>query len=107
MATYDFVFSYHTIEHTAHPLRALQELARILRENGTIVLVVPHKDETFDHRRPVTPLAHLIEDHEREVGSSGRKLRGVRGALGEKRREQVPYHYDFDTELTLEDVGPR
>jgi len=49
-------------------LRALEELARILKENRTIVLVVPHKDETFDHGRPVTLLDHQIEDHEREVG---------------------------------------
>jgi SAM-dependent methyltransferase len=63
--TYDFILSSHTLEHTANPLRALQEWLRVLKEHGLLVLVLPHKDGTFDHRRPVTPLAHLIEDFER------------------------------------------
>jgi SAM-dependent methyltransferase len=62
--SYDFVLSSHTIEHTANPLRALQEWRRVLKPQGTLVLVVPDKNWTFDHRRPVTPLAHLIADYE-------------------------------------------
>lgn len=60
--TYDFVISCHALEHTANPLRALKECVRTLKDNGAIVLVLPHKAETFDHRRPVTALRHLIED---------------------------------------------
>jgi SAM-dependent methyltransferase len=63
--TYDFVLSSHTLEHTANPLRALQEWLRVLKAHGLLVLVLPHKDGTFDHRRPVTPLEHIIEDFER------------------------------------------
>ena len=62
--SYDFVLSSHTIEHTANPLRALREWRRILKPEGILVLVVPDKNWTFDHRRPVTPLAHLLEDYE-------------------------------------------
>jgi SAM-dependent methyltransferase len=64
-STYDFVVSSHTLEHIANPLRALQEWLRVLKEHGFLVLIVPHKDGTFDHRRPVTPLEHLVEDLER------------------------------------------
>ncbi len=60
--TYDVVLSSHTIEHSANPLRALREWLRVLKDDGALVLVVPHKDGTFDHRRPLTTLAHLIED---------------------------------------------
>jgi SAM-dependent methyltransferase len=63
--TYDFVLSSHTLEHTANPLRVLQEWLRVLKAHGLLVLVLPHKDGTFDHRRPVTPLEHLVEDFER------------------------------------------
>lgn len=59
---YDFVLSSHTIEHTANPLRALREWVRVLRRDGVVVLLVPHRDHTFDHRRPVTALQHLIDD---------------------------------------------
>jgi SAM-dependent methyltransferase len=65
---YDFVLSSHTLEHTADPLRALQGWKGLLRPGGTLVLIVPHRDGTFDHLRPVTTLAHLIQDHERRMG---------------------------------------
>jgi hypothetical protein len=29
-----------------------------------LVLVVPHRDRTFDRDRPLTPLAELVERHE-------------------------------------------
>lgn len=60
---YDFVLSSHTLEHTANPLLALAEWKRVLRPGGTLILIVPHKDGTFDHRRPVTQLTHLQEDY--------------------------------------------
>lgn len=62
--SYDFVLSSHTIEHTANPLRALVEWRRVLKPNGILLLVVPDKHFTFDHRRPVTPLDHLLRDYE-------------------------------------------
>jgi len=66
-AKYDFVLSSHCIEHLANPLRGLEEWVRILRENGVLVLVIPHKDGTFDLRRPVTSLSHLIDDYESQM----------------------------------------
>jgi SAM-dependent methyltransferase len=63
--SYDFVLSSHTLEHIANPLGALSEWMRTLKDGGALILIVPHKDGTFDHRRPVTKLSHLIEDYER------------------------------------------
>lgn len=65
--TVDFVLSSHNIEHIANPIKALKEWLRILKDNGLIVLVVPHKEGTFDHLRPETSLNHLIEDFENEM----------------------------------------
>jgi SAM-dependent methyltransferase len=62
--SYGFVLSSHTLEHTANPLAALYEWMRILEAQGVLVLIVPHKEGTFDHRRPVTTLGHLVEDWE-------------------------------------------
>ncbi len=68
--SYDFMLSSHCIEHIANPLKALLEWIRILRTDGLLVLVVPHKDGTFDHRRPVTLLKHLIQDYEIQTNES-------------------------------------
>jgi len=64
---YDFVLSSHMLEHSANPLRALDEWRRVLKPGGTLVLVVPARDGAFDHRRPITTLAHLIEDFDKNM----------------------------------------
>ena len=65
--SYDFLLSSHSLEHLANPLKALTEWMRVLAPHGTLVLIVPHKDGTFDHRRPVTTLEHLRADLERQT----------------------------------------
>ena len=65
---YDCVVASHCLEHLANPLLALSEWRRVLRENGILLLILPHKDGTFDWRRPVTPLSHMIGDYENDVG---------------------------------------
>lgn len=59
---YDFVLSSHMLEHTANPILALSEWKRLLTDNGILVLLLPNRYDTFDHRRPVTSMAHLIAD---------------------------------------------
>jgi SAM-dependent methyltransferase len=61
-ATYDFLLSSHCIEHLANPLQGLAAWVRVLKEDAVMALIVPHKDGTFDHRRPVTSMQHLIQD---------------------------------------------
>ena len=67
-ASYDFVLSSHCIEHLANPLLGLQAWLRVLKAGGTLLLVVPHKEGTFDHRRPVTSLQHLLDDLQAGTG---------------------------------------
>jgi SAM-dependent methyltransferase len=65
---YDVVLSSHVLEHLANPLRALAAWRRVTRPGGHMLLVVPHMEGTFDHRRPLTTLEHLVEDAEHAVG---------------------------------------
>ena len=67
---YDFVISSHTIEHISNPLRALLEWRRVLRPIGVLLLVCPHKERTFDHRRPMTRVDHLLEDYQKDTGEN-------------------------------------
>jgi SAM-dependent methyltransferase len=66
-SAYDFVLSCHVLEHVANPLQAIYECKRVIKENGVLVIVVPNKACTFDHRRPVTTMAHLVQDFEQNV----------------------------------------
>jgi SAM-dependent methyltransferase len=67
-SSYECVLACHCLEHIANPLLALAEWKRVMKEDGLLLLIVPHKDGTFDWRRPVTPLAHIIEDYENATG---------------------------------------
>lgn len=62
--TYDFVMASHVLEHIANPLRALQEFKRVLKPGGVVLILVPDKRYTFDHRRPFTPFEHIKADFE-------------------------------------------
>jgi SAM-dependent methyltransferase len=66
--SYDAVLASHVLEHLADPLGGLAEWARVVRPGGQVLLIVPHRDGTFDHRRPITSVEHLREDARRKVG---------------------------------------
>lgn len=65
---YEFLLASHALEHVANPLRALLEWKRVVAAGGAVVVVVPDRERTFDHRRPVTAFAHLLDDYERRRG---------------------------------------
>lgn len=67
-SSYDCVLSSHTLEHIANPLQALKEWKRVSRKDGLLLLLVPHKDGTFDWRRSSTSMAHMIEDYSQNIG---------------------------------------
>jgi SAM-dependent methyltransferase len=65
--SYDFLLSSHVIEHTANPIKALNEWIRVVKPGGHLIVLVPHKDGTFDRNRPTTSLDHLIQDFENDT----------------------------------------
>jgi SAM-dependent methyltransferase len=65
---YDFVLSSHNLEHFANPVKALKEWKRITRPKGALILILPHYRRTFDHQRAPTPVEHMLDDFERNIG---------------------------------------
>jgi len=62
--TYDFCILCHVIEHVQSPITALKNIYRILKKNGVCILVVPDKNKTFDAKRELTTLDHMVKDYE-------------------------------------------
>ena len=65
--TYEFVLSCHNLEHFANPVKALKEWQRIACPAGALVLVLPDHSMTFDHRRKLTSVAHMMDDFDRDM----------------------------------------
>ena len=60
--TVDFLIANHVIEHCEDPIGALGHWLRVLRPGGHLFLAVPDKRISFDHRRHLTRLEHLLRD---------------------------------------------
>jgi SAM-dependent methyltransferase len=64
---YDLILSCHSLEHIANPIKALKEWMRVLKPNGYILIILPNPIYTFDHKRPISKLDHLINDYLNEI----------------------------------------
>ena len=65
---YDFLLSSHNLEHIANPIKAIKEWVRVLKPGGFMLLVLPDKRFTFDHKRQYTSFTHLLTDFESNIG---------------------------------------
>jgi SAM-dependent methyltransferase len=66
--SYDFVFSSHSLEHIANPLKAIKEWLRIIKNEGYIIIIVPEKSVCFDHKRNYSKFSTLLTQYEKNVG---------------------------------------
>jgi SAM-dependent methyltransferase len=60
----DFIVANHFLEHCEDPIRTIGTHLGKLKPGGVLFYAVPDKRYTFDFRRTVTSLDHLIDDHE-------------------------------------------
>jgi SAM-dependent methyltransferase len=60
----DFIVANHFLEHCENPIRTIETHLGKLKPGGVLFYAVPDKRFTFDFRRPVTPLEHMIADYE-------------------------------------------
>jgi SAM-dependent methyltransferase len=66
--SYDFLFSSHSLEHIANPLKAINEWLRIIKNGGYIIIIVPEKSCCFDHKRNYSKFSTLLSQYEKNVG---------------------------------------
>jgi predicted SAM-dependent methyltransferase len=60
----DFIVANHFLEHTEDPIGTIETHLGKLKPGGVLFYAVPDKRFTFDFRRPVTPIEHMVADHE-------------------------------------------
>jgi len=65
--SYDFIIACHVIEHVTNPLLCIESVWKKLKPNGKFVLLVPHMDLTFDSKRDLTTLEHIVLDYKRPL----------------------------------------
>ncbi len=65
--TYEFLLASHVLEHVANPLRALEEWRRVLGRRGAMLVIVPDRRGTFDHRRAPTTFEHVAADFRNNI----------------------------------------
>ncbi|SEH07087.1 methyltransferase domain-containing protein [Candidatus Venteria ishoeyi] len=64
---FDFVILNHVIEHVANPIKVIEELFRVIKPGGMVVISAPDKDFTSDKNRLLTSFEHLLQEYQDEV----------------------------------------
>ena len=65
--TYDFILSSNCLEHIANPIKALIEWKRVIKYNGSLILILPNKTSNFDHNRSVSSFEHILKDFNNNI----------------------------------------
>jgi SAM-dependent methyltransferase len=97
--SYDFIILNHVIEHVANPIRTVEELFRVVKRDGYVVISAPDKNFTFDSKRELTPFSHLKEEYDRQVKVVTDDhymdfIRGVHPELLDLDAEKLQQHVD-------------
>jgi len=104
---FDFLLSSHSLEHIANPIKALNHWRRVLKEQGRLVLILPDSRFTFDQKRPITKLEHLIEDYNNNVGEEDDTHFNEVIDLHDLELDKALVSRDFLKERTLQNLSYR
>jgi SAM-dependent methyltransferase len=63
-ASQDFIVANHFLEHCEDPIGTIEVHLSKLKPGGVLFYAVPDKRYTFDFRRPLTEIDHMVSDHE-------------------------------------------
>jgi SAM-dependent methyltransferase len=94
----DFIVANHFLEHCENPIGTIETHLGKLKPGGVLFYAVPDKRYTFDFRRPVTPLEHMIADYEEgpERSRAGHYDDWTRLVIGEEETGTAPEEIPAD-----------
>lgn len=96
----DYVFSSHVIEHFFDPIKAIKEWYRVIKKGGYIIMVIPHKERTFDRNRDITDSKELIDRHQNNIFIKNY----IRRTDKEKNKHETEYDKDHHKLIYNEDI---
>jgi len=59
----DFIIANHMIEHCKNPIKTIQNHLEKLKLGGILYYTIPNKEFTFDKKRKLTTIKHLVDDY--------------------------------------------
>ena len=69
-ASLDVVICHHTLEHILHPSEALEEMRRLLKPDGRLLLYVPFEiEDRYEHFDSIEPNHHLYSWNVQTLGN--------------------------------------
>jgi SAM-dependent methyltransferase len=97
--SFDFVYSYGVLHHTAHPLNAFSEVRRVLKPGGKAVLMLYHKHSFNYYVRILTymrlrVLWNIVKGMHRLGSDRARMGNGLRGVRGNTDPSVWHLHYE-------------
>ena len=57
----DYIVSSHNFEHQPDPIRFLQDVEHLLKDNGILTMAIPIASRCFDCFKPLTTSGHIID----------------------------------------------
>jgi SAM-dependent methyltransferase len=69
----DFIVANHFLEHCENPIGTIETHLGKLKPGGVLFYAVPDKRYTFDFRRPVVTIEHMVADYEEGPEGSRRE----------------------------------
>lgn len=89
--TFDYIILAHVLEHIPDPIGYLQDLLKLLNDNGIILLVIPDMRRTFDQGREFTSIEHLLNDYcEKAAYPSVEHIMQFAPCVIEELKEKIP-----------------
>jgi len=65
--SFDYVCMGDVLEHIPNPILGLKECQRVLKDNGTLFVLVPNNRNELDATRRITTLQHCIDDYKTDA----------------------------------------
>ena len=106
--SFDLIICYHILEHVIEDVKAMKELHRVLKPNGTVLIQTPFKEGEIYEDYSITSEAERLlhfgqEDHVRIYSIDGlkKRLESVGFAVTVKQFEKDTYLGFSDKEIIL------